>query len=151
VAQRDAAAQLARVEQWLGVGLNVLNVAGFFVPALGELLLVIGGAQIVDEFLEGVHAANEGDADAAIGHLFSVLENLALFAALGAAGHFAEPHGALHDWSRIGAGEAQKLWPGELTPSLAHALAAGSSTGQPWPVSLARAPLAGARRHGIPA
>jgi hypothetical protein len=50
VAQRDAAAQLARVEQWLGVGLNVLNVAGFFVPALGELLLVIGGAQIVDEF-----------------------------------------------------------------------------------------------------
>lgn len=116
VAQRDAAAQLARVEQWLGVGLNVLNVAGFFVPALGELLLVIGGAQIVDEFLEGVHAANEGDADAAIGHLFSVLENLALFAALGAAGHFAEPHGALHDWSRIGTGEAQKLWPGELTP-----------------------------------
>ncbi|MHA6160892.1 dermonecrotic toxin domain-containing protein [Pseudomonas sichuanensis] len=116
VAQRDAAAQLARVEQWLGVGLNVLNVAGFFVPALGELLLVIGGAQIVNEVLEGVHTANEGDADAAIGHLFGVLENLALFGALGAAGHFAEPLGALHDWSRIGAGEAQKLWPGELTP-----------------------------------
>lgn len=31
VAQRDAAAQLARIEGWLGVGLSVLNVAGFFV------------------------------------------------------------------------------------------------------------------------
>ncbi|MBF8740867.1 dermonecrotic toxin domain-containing protein [Pseudomonas guariconensis] len=116
VAQRDAAAQLEHLEQWLSVGLSVLNVAGFFVPGLGELMLVVGGAQLVDEFLEGVHAANEGDADAAIGHLFEVFENLAQVAALGAAVHFSLPEGALHDWHRIGHGDEQRLWHGGLEP-----------------------------------
>lgn len=116
VAQRDAAAQLARIEGWLGVGLSVLNVAGFFVPGLAEIMLVLGGAQLVDEFLEGVHAANEADTDAAIGHLFSVIENLLQVAALGTAGQFIELQGTLHDWSRIGHGDQQRLWHGNLQP-----------------------------------
>ncbi|EKT4468368.1 hypothetical protein QEL93_003800 [Pseudomonas putida] len=116
VAQRDAAAQREHLEQWLSVGLSVLNVAGFFVPGLGELMLVVGGAQLVDEFLEGVHTANEGDADAAIGHLFEVFENLAQVAALGAAVHFSLPQGTLHDWYRIGHGDEQRLWHGDLAP-----------------------------------
>ena len=124
VAQRDAAAQLARIEGWLGVGLTVLNVAGLFVPGLGEALLITGGAQLVDEFLEGVHAANEGDAEAAIGHLFDVFENLAQFAALGAAAEFTEPQGILHDWHLTGSGKQQKLWHGELKPF---------TQPQPWP------------------
>ncbi|MCP6135278.1 hypothetical protein NL393_39465, partial [Klebsiella pneumoniae] len=77
---------------------NVLNLASFFVPGLAEVMLVVGGAQLVDDFLEGVHAANEGDADAAISHLFAVFSGLAQFSALGAAGHFMEPQGILHDW-----------------------------------------------------
>lgn len=77
---------------------------------------MIGGAQLVDEFLEGVHAANESDADAAIGHLFSVVENLLQVAALGAAGQFIEPQGTLHAWSRIGHGDQQRLWHGNLEP-----------------------------------
>lgn len=116
VAQRDAAAQLARIEGWLQAGLNVLNVASFFVPGLAEVMLAVGGAQLVDEFLEGVHAANQADADAAIGHLFAVFEGLAQFAALGAAGHFIEPQGTLHGWQRIGTGEQERLWHGNLTP-----------------------------------
>lgn len=124
VAQRDAAAQLAQIEHWLGVGMTVLNVAGLFVPGLGETLLVTGGAQLVDEFLEGVHAANEGDAEAAISHLFDVFENLVQFAALGAVAGFAEPQGILHDWHLIGSGEQQRLWHGELHPF---------TRPQPWP------------------
>ncbi|MGG7637022.1 dermonecrotic toxin domain-containing protein [Pseudomonas sp. ES1] len=116
VDQRDANAQLARIQSWLGVGLTVLNLAGLFVPGLGEVMLVIGGAQLVDEFLDGVHAANEGDADAAISHLFDVLASLTQFAALGAAGRFIEPQGILHSWHPSGADGAQRLWPGELTP-----------------------------------
>lgn len=116
VAQRDAEAQLAHIEGWLSVGLSVLNVAGLFVPGLGELMIVVGGAQLVDEFLEGVHAANEGDADAAIGHLFEVFENLAQVAALSAATHFSLPQGALHDWYKIGHNDEQRLWHGGLEP-----------------------------------
>ncbi|QHG64151.1 dermonecrotic toxin domain-containing protein [Pseudomonas putida] len=113
--QRDAAALRATVEGWLEAGLNALNVASFFVPGLAEVMLVVGGAQVVDEFLEGVHAANEGESDAAIGHLFAVFENLAQFAAIGAAGHFAEPTGPLHDWQRVGEGDSERLWHGSLS------------------------------------
>ncbi|POG11451.1 hypothetical protein BGP84_17575 [Pseudomonas putida] len=113
--QRDAAALRATVEGWLAAGLNILNVASFFVPGLAEVMLVVGGAQVVDEFLEGVHAANEGESDQAIGHLFAVFENLAQFAAIGAAGHFVEPTGPLHDWQRVGEGDSERLWHGGLS------------------------------------
>lgn len=113
--QRDAAALLERIEGWLQTGLNLLNVASFFVPGLAEVMLVVGGAQLVDEFLEGVHAANESDTDAAVAHLFAVFENLAQFAVLGAAAHVVEPPGPLHQWHRIGKGASERLWHGELS------------------------------------
>jgi len=116
VAQRDAAALLASVQAWLGVGLSVLNVAGLFVPGLGELMMVIGGAQLVDEFLEGVHAANEGDAEAAIEQLLDVLENLAQVAVLGAAASIGETQGPLHEWHRVARDGRQRLWQGDLSP-----------------------------------
>lgn len=103
-AKRDAQALWGRIEGWLQTGLNVLNIASLFIPGLAQVMLVVGGAQLVDEFLEGVHAANEEQADAALVHLFAVFENLAQFAALGAAGRFAEPIGPLHEWQRIGSG-----------------------------------------------
>lgn len=123
--QHDAAALRARIEGWLQAGLNLLNVASFFVPGLAEVMLVVGGAQLVDEFLEGVHAANEHDTDAAVAHLFAVFENLAQVAVLGAAGHFVEPQGPLQQWHRIGHGEAERLWHGDVT---------AFAQPRPWPV-----------------
>ncbi len=112
VAQRDAVAQLGLIQHWLGIGLSVLNLAGFVVPGLGEAMLIVGGAQLVDEFLEGVHAANEHQAEAAIAHLFDVFENLAQLAALGAAAGHAEPAGPLHEWTRVDSNGTTKLWHG---------------------------------------
>jgi len=123
--QRDAQALRERIEGWLQVGLNLLNVASFFVPGLAEVMLVVGGAQLVDEFLEGVHAADENDTDAAVAHLFDVFENLAQFAALGAAGRFVEPSGPLQQWIRVGQGDSERLWHGEL---------AAFAQPRPWPV-----------------
>ncbi|WP_194791102.1 dermonecrotic toxin domain-containing protein [Pseudomonas sp. UFMG81] len=116
VAQRDRAALLASISGWLGLGMSVLNIAALFVPALGEVMMVIGGAQLLGEFLDGVHAANEGDAEAAIEQLFDVLENLAQVAVLGAAGAFVETPGALHEWHPVTQGNRQRLWPGDLSP-----------------------------------
>lgn len=115
-AQRDAQALWNRLEAWLQAGLNLLNLASLFVPGLAEAMLVVGAAQLIDEFLEGVEAANENETDAAIAHLFEVFENLAQLAALGAAGRFVEPPGALHQWQRIGHGAAERLWHGGLQP-----------------------------------
>ena len=124
VAQRDAAALRARIEGWLGLGMSVLNIAAFFVPALGEVMMVVGGAQLVGEFLDGVHAANEHDIEGAIEHLFDVLENLAQVAALGSAGVFAQGQGVLHDWIAVVHSGRQRLWQGDLRPF---------ARPQPWP------------------
>lgn len=126
VAQRDAAALRARIEGWLGLGMTVLNIAAFFVPALGEVMLVVGGAQLVGEFLDGVHAANEGDIEGAMEHLFDVLENLAQVAALGAAGVLVQGQGVLHDWLPVEQRGRQRLWQGDLSPF---------ARAQPWPAS----------------
>jgi len=122
VGQLDARAQLARIESWLGTGLTVLNMASFFVPGLAELMLVVGGSQIVDEFLEGVHAANEQDSDEAIAHLFGVVESLAQFAALGAAASLVVPAGPLQAWHMIDSAVGTRLWHGELAPFQREAL-----------------------------
>ncbi|MFT0868235.1 dermonecrotic toxin domain-containing protein [Pseudomonas sp. CAM1A] len=116
VAQRDATALRTRIEGWLGLGMTVLNIAAFFVPMLGEVMMVIGGAQLVGAFLDGVHAANEGDVEGAIAHLFDVLENLAQVAALGAAGVTAQRQGLLHEWIPVERAGQRRLWQGDLTP-----------------------------------
>ncbi|CAM3802932.1 Leucine-rich repeat-containing protein 1 [Pseudomonas reidholzensis] len=124
-AQVDAAARDARILGWLGVGLNVLNVASLFVPGLAQVMLVVGGAQIVGEFLEGVHALDEGETDAAIGHLFAVFENLVQFAVLGAAQAAIELPGPLDNWLSIPGKSGPRLWHGDLTPFTREA---------PWPI-----------------
>ena len=131
VAEHDHAAMLARLEGWLGIGLTVLNVASLFVPGLAEIMLVVGGAQLVDEFLDGVHSAGEGETEQAIMHLFAFFENLAQFAALGAAAHLMAPPGILHDWVNVGEPGQQRLWHGHATPF---------SRPRPWPQGEAPGP-----------
>lgn len=126
VAQLDAEAQWASLEGWLGVGLNLLNVAALFIPGLGEAMLVVGGAQLVDEFLDGVHAANDGDSDAAVGHLFSIISTLVQAAAVGAASGIAEPPGALHGWLTVPTEKGPRLWSGDLAPF---------ARAKPWPAA----------------
>ena len=116
VHQLDARAQLQHLESWLSAGLTVLNLASFFVPGLAELMLVVGGAQIVDEFLEGVHAANQQDSDEAIAHLFSVIESLVQFAALGTVEGLHPPAGPLQGWHLIDSEAGPRLWHGDLKP-----------------------------------
>lgn len=126
VDQLDARAQLERLESWLGAGLTVLNMASFFVPGLAELMLVVGGAQIVDEFLEGVHAANQQDSDEAIAHLFGVVESLVQFAALGAVEGLNAPGGPLQGWHLVDSEVGTRLWLGDLTPFHGQRLAPGA-------------------------
>lgn len=115
-AQLDAQAQRERIMGWFGVGLTVLNVVSLFVPGLAQVMLVIGGAQIVNEFLEGVHALEEGETDAAIEHLFEVFDSLVQFAALGAAHAAIELPGPLEHWTSIAGKSGARLWHGDLKP-----------------------------------
>lgn len=85
VAEVDHQAWLERLEYYAEWGLNVLNVAAFIVPGLGEVMLAVTAVQLSLEVYHGIEAWEAGDAEEAWGHLQSVLLNVAFMAAVGVA------------------------------------------------------------------
>ncbi|MDD1016435.1 leucine-rich repeat domain-containing protein [Pseudomonas rubra] len=84
-AEVDYQAWLTSLEQYAAFGLNVLNAAAFFVPALGPIMLTIMASQLMTDAFEGVQAWEAGDKDEALAHLKSIALNLVVTAGLGAA------------------------------------------------------------------
>lgn len=74
-----------RLQDFESLGLNLVNVMGFFVPVLGEVMSVLAAAQLLHETFVAVEEWRHGDLNEAVGHLFDIAENLASMAALGAA------------------------------------------------------------------
>ncbi|WP_166363057.1 NEL-type E3 ubiquitin ligase domain-containing protein [Pseudomonas akapageensis] len=81
----DANERLQRLEQWLELGLNVVNTAALFVPVLGIVMMPVAAAQLLGAFFHGVESWEAGETDQALGYLMGVAQNLALLAALGGA------------------------------------------------------------------
>ncbi|WP_443690555.1 NEL-type E3 ubiquitin ligase domain-containing protein [Pseudomonas sp.] len=82
----DFKSSLAFYDEFLSIGLSVLNLAAFFVPGVGEIMMVVAGAQLFNELFEGVEAWNHAEVEEALAHLFGVASNAALIVALGASG-----------------------------------------------------------------
>lgn len=82
----DASARASRLQGYEDLGLNLLNLAGLFVPVLGEVMLGVAALQIADELYEGYQDWRLGDRQAALDHVFSVAENVAASVALGVGG-----------------------------------------------------------------
>ncbi|CAM3852235.1 E3 ubiquitin-protein ligase ipaH9.8 [Pseudomonas reidholzensis] len=81
----DAKTRRARLEGYQSAGLTLLNLAGLFVPVLGEVMLAVAAGQLANEVYEGYEDWQLGDRHAALGHLFGVAESLLLGAAVGGA------------------------------------------------------------------
>ena len=79
----DEAARWKRLSSYLNIGWNVFNFVGMLVPVLGEVLLGVMVAQIVDELVEGIEDWSKGDRDEAASHINSVLINSAQLALMG--------------------------------------------------------------------
>ncbi|MDU9391983.1 dermonecrotic toxin domain-containing protein [Pseudomonas sp. zfem002] len=85
-AAEDHKSTLAKIDYFVGVGLNVLNVAAFVVPGLGPVMLAVNAALLGYEVYEGFDSLAKGEREQAWNYFMDVGENLALIAALGAAG-----------------------------------------------------------------
>lgn len=83
----DRQSRQERLQQMLSAGLDLLGMAAFFVPGLGELLLVVNAVQLLDEVYEGYQAWQLGDRQGALNHLFGVVESVALAGALSGVVH----------------------------------------------------------------
>nr|WP_314477032.1 DUF6543 domain-containing protein [uncultured Pseudomonas sp.] len=70
-----------------GRALMALNIAGFFVPGVGEAMLLVAVTQLAHEVYEGIEAWAADERDIAYAYLVDVVENVAQMAALAAAGH----------------------------------------------------------------
>ncbi|MFD2645009.1 dermonecrotic toxin domain-containing protein [Pseudomonas japonica] len=75
-----------KIDYFLGVAFNVLNVAAFVVPGLGPVMLAVNAGLLGYEVYEGFDSLARGEKEQAWAYLMDVGENLALIAALGAAG-----------------------------------------------------------------
>ena len=85
-AQVDENARQQRLLDYLSFGLDLLNVAAFVVPGLGQLMMGVAIGQLLGEVFDGVEDWSHGDNAEALRHLVNVAENLAamiLFAAGG--------------------------------------------------------------------
>ncbi|WP_353853258.1 DUF6543 domain-containing protein [Pseudomonas sp. BCRC 81390] len=81
----DRRTALAHREMIAGRLLMALNIAGFFVPGLGEAMLTLCVAQLAYEVYEGIEAWENDERDTAYRYLVDVIENVAVMAALSAA------------------------------------------------------------------
>lgn len=117
----------SREQKWLyfaGKLFDAANVAAFVVPGLGEVMLAVTAVQLGYEAYEGLESLIEGDRDAAFGYLMDVVDNLALMAALAAAGAAADgPPAAVEVPEVVGQMRAVQrpdgstaLWRPELAP-----------------------------------
>ncbi|MDR0210764.1 MAG: hypothetical protein LBJ33_16620 [Pseudomonas putida] len=83
-ADAEAKSRLARLEHWLSVGLDVLNVAAMFVPLLNPIMMTIGAAQIMGSVFQGIEAWEDDDTAEALAQVESIAVNIASAAAMGA-------------------------------------------------------------------
>lgn len=81
----DAQSRWKRLSSYLDIGWNVFNFAAMLVPGLGEAMLGIMVAQLLEELAEGLEDWSKGDREEASAHLTSVLINGAQLAMMGAA------------------------------------------------------------------
>ncbi len=84
----DRQAREQRLQGLLEAGLDLLNLSALFVPGVGVIMAAVGVAQLLGEAFVGIDDWTHGQTQQAVGHFFSVAENLALLAG-GAAAHVA--------------------------------------------------------------
>ncbi len=66
----------ARLQAYRELGLNLLNLAGLFIPVLGEALLTVTAVELAGEVYEGYQDWRIGDRQGALDHVFSVAQTV---------------------------------------------------------------------------
>jgi hypothetical protein len=82
----DEKTRLDRLETYKTISLNTLLLFSSFVPVLGEVMFAIAGVQLLAEVYEGIESWSRGEQEQATDHLFDVIENLILLAAVAGGG-----------------------------------------------------------------
>lgn len=103
--EEDRLSRHKRLQAMQSAGLELLGLAAFVVPVVGELLLVVNAVQLLDEVYEGYQDWRLGDRQGALDHLFNVVQGVVLAGATA---------GVLHGIKRLASVDAlePKVVPG---------------------------------------
>lgn len=85
----DQKTRLRRWQAFESAGMDLLFVAGFFVPVLGTVMAVVATGQLLHEAFVAVEDWTHGECEEALNHVFEIGENLAQMAAFAGAVHLA--------------------------------------------------------------
>ncbi|KIC82804.1 leucine-rich repeat-containing protein [Pseudomonas sp. C5pp] len=115
-ADADAKARKERLQHWLDAGMNVLNVAAFFVPGLDAAMLGVFAYDLMDSVFTGFEAWEEGDTQEALQQLESLAINAAVVAGFAAGSSALKASGFVDALESVLKGGRERLWHPDMGP-----------------------------------
>ncbi|WP_409280091.1 NEL-type E3 ubiquitin ligase domain-containing protein [Pseudomonas sp. KCJK8751] len=115
-ADADAKARKERLQHWLDAGMNVLNVAAFFVPGLDAAMLGVFAYDLMDSVFTGFEAWEEGDTQQALQQLESLAINAAVVAGFAAGSSALKASGFVDALESVLKGGRERLWHPDMGP-----------------------------------
>ncbi|MNO26754.1 E3 ubiquitin-protein ligase ipaH3 [compost metagenome] len=128
-ADADAKARKERLQHWLDAGMNILNVAAFFVPGLDATMLGVFAYDLMDSVFTGFEAWEEGDTQEALQQLESLAINAAVIAGFAVGSSAVKASGFVDTLESVWKGGRERLWHPDMGPySTSNSLPVGVQT-----------------------
>ncbi|MCE7761557.1 hypothetical protein GQL56_02780 [Pseudomonas putida] len=115
-AEVDAKARNQRIKHWLELGMNVLNVAAFFVPGLNAVMLGVFAYDLMSSVFTGFEAWEEGDTQQALAQLESLAINAAVIAGFAAGTRVVQASGFVDALTSVWHEDTEVLWHPDMEP-----------------------------------
>ena len=121
-ADADAKARRARLQHWRDTGMNLLNVAAFFVPGLDAVMLGVFAYDIMDSVFTGFEAWEEGDTHEALLQVESLAINAATIAGFAVGARLVKASGFVDALKSVWKGGSERLWQPDMRPYASEAV-----------------------------
>ena len=115
-AEVDTKARNARLKHWFDMGMNVLNVAAFFVPGLNTVMLGVFAYDLMSSVFTGFAAWEEGDTQEALAQLESLAINAAVIAGFAVGAKVLKASGFVDALKSVWHEDREVLWHPDMTP-----------------------------------
>jgi Leucine-rich repeat (LRR) protein len=115
-ADADANARAKMLQHWRDIGLNVLNVAAFFVPGLDAAMLGVFAYQVASTVFTGFEAWEDGDTHEAINQLESLAIDAAMIAGTAIGAKVLKASGFVDALQSVWKDGQEVLWHADMHP-----------------------------------
>lgn len=112
----DAKARNQRLKHWFDMGMNVLNVAAFFVPGLNTVMLGVFAYDLMSSVFTGFEAWEEGDSQQALVQLESLAINAAVIAGFAVGAKIVQASGFVDALTSVWHEDQEVLWHPDMKP-----------------------------------